>query len=99
MVEQTHAHALGLTAVTDDQLRTLLRGLHRKTLPCPLSFTDLTGHGLQDVGSPLLNHLRGLSEEAVRAVLVAVLAERRMAAKEREVLLERLSNAIGDASH
>ena len=99
MVEQTHAHAMGLTAVTDDQLRTLLRGLYRKTLPCPLSFTDLTGHGLQDVGSPLLNHLRGLSEEAVRAVLVAVLAERRMAAKEREVLLERLSDAVGEASH
>ncbi|MEM6996368.1 MAG: hypothetical protein AAF721_38025 [Myxococcota bacterium] len=82
MVQKTHADALGLTAVIDERLRTLLRGLHRETLPCPLTIAGLTSHGLQDVAGPVLNHMRGLPHEAVRAVVVAVLAERRMAAEE-----------------
>lgn len=86
MVASTHAGAIGLTALTDDQLRTLLQGLHRQTLPCPLTIANLAGHGLQDVAGPVLNHMRGLAQPAVRAVVVAVLAERDMADKEREAL-------------
>jgi len=82
MVQTTHAGALGLTAVDDEQLRKLLRGLYSKTLPCPLTIAFLTGHGLQDVAGPLLNHMRGLSHDAVHAVVVAVLAEREMAARD-----------------
>ena len=73
---RTHHDALGLTAVSTAQLQTLLRGLVRDTLPCPLSIHTLAGHGLQDVAGPLLSHLRNLEAPAVRAVVVAVLAER-----------------------
>ena len=74
---RTHHDALGLTAVSTEQLEVLFRGLVRKTLPCPLTIHTLAGHGLQDVAGPILNHLRNLDEPAVRAVVVAVLAERR----------------------
>ncbi|MBL4684630.1 MAG: hypothetical protein JKY37_08590 [Nannocystaceae bacterium] len=96
MVNKMHAGALGLTAVIDDRLRTLLRSLYRESLPCPLTIAGLTTHGLQDAAGPLLNHLRGLELPAVRAVVVAVMAEREMAAKERNALLEHLA-AGGEA--
>ena len=81
---RTHAHALGLTAVSTEQLRTALRGLHRQTLACPLTVVGLTAHGLQDVAGPLLGHLRGLEAGGVRAVVVAVLADRQEMEQERE---------------
>lgn len=65
-----------LTTVGAEQLRTLLRGVHRGTLECPLSPAGLAGHGLQDQSGPILGHLRGLDAAGVRAVVVAVLAER-----------------------
>lgn len=71
-----HAGTLGLTAVVDERLRALLTGLHRETLACPLTIVGLTCHGLQDCAGPLLGHLRGLDAAGVRAVVVAVLAER-----------------------
>ncbi len=93
MVEKRHADALGLSAVIDDRLRTMLRALHHDTLPCPLTISGLTSHGLQDVAGPLLNHMRGLSHEGVRAVVVAVLAERQVAARERAELLDSLGHS------
>lgn len=72
----------GLVGVSTERLRTLLRGLHRETLPCPLTPVGLATHGLQDDANSILNHLRGLERAAVHAVVVAALAER-MAAEER----------------
>ena len=63
--------------VDTDALATALRSLHRGELECPLTIPGLTRVGLQYVAPDLLHALRGLDEDAVRAVLVAVLAERR----------------------
>ena len=67
---------LGLRGVRTVDLERLLRAVHRGELPCPITPKNLAIAGLlrlqDDVG-----HLRGLDEAAVRAVLVAVLAERR----------------------
>lgn len=70
------ASEFALTTVGEEQLRTLLRGVHKGTLECPLSPAGLAGHGLQDASGAILGHLRGLDGVAVRAVVVAVLAER-----------------------
>lgn len=67
---------LGLVQVSTEQLRRLLRGVHRETLPCPLTPAGLAGHGLQDPSGLLLGHMRGLDRAGVHAVVVAVLAER-----------------------
>jgi hypothetical protein len=67
---------IGLVQVTTEQLRTLLRGLHRETLDCPLTPAGLAGHGLQDATGAILGHMRDLDRAGVRAVVVAVLAER-----------------------
>ncbi len=69
---------LGLSTVATEHLLTLLRGVFKETIPCPLTPAGLASHGLQDVSGPLLAHLRGLSTAAVHAVLVAVIAERRV---------------------
>lgn len=71
---------LGLVAVSTERLEVLLRGLHRETLPCPLTPAMLAGHGLQDDTATLLATLRGLDRAGVHAVVVAVLAERLAAA-------------------
>lgn len=68
---------LGLTDVSTADLEVALRTLHRGQLECPLSIEGLTRVGLQHTATDLLEHLRGLEEPGVRAVLVAVLAERR----------------------
>jgi hypothetical protein len=68
--------AHGLTEVSTAELRTLLRAVHRAEARCPLDLPELARHGLQHVAEPLLATLRGLDATAVRAVLVAVIAER-----------------------
>lgn len=73
---------LGLVPVDDSALRTLLKALYRGDIAPPLTLPDLTRVGLQYCASELLHHLRNLDDAAIRAVLVAVLAERR-AAQER----------------
>ena len=65
-----------LTGVTDEQLRTALRMLHRGELEAPLTIVGLTRIGLQNCANDFLDHLRGVNTAGVRAVLVAVLAER-----------------------
>jgi hypothetical protein len=67
---------LGLVQVSTEQLRTLLRGIHRETLDCPLTPAGLAGHGLQEATGAILGHMRALDRAGVRAVVVAVLAER-----------------------
>ena len=68
---------LGLSAVSEAALTTLLRAVYRGELSCPLTLPDLTRHGLQYCASDLQAALRGLDERAVSAVLICVIAERR----------------------
>lgn len=65
----------GLTRLTSEHLRTLYRHVYRGTLACPFQRRDLLSLGLNpqaEEGESLF----GLSEPAVRAVILAVLAER-----------------------
>jgi hypothetical protein len=73
----------GLVAVGTEPLERLLRAVHRRETLVPVSPGSLAALGLQDWSESLLGCLRGLDEPAVRAVLVAVLAERHAAASER----------------
>jgi hypothetical protein len=68
--------AVGLTQVDTVDLKRALKALHHGDLPCPLTIADLTRVGLQHCAHDLLETLRSLDRDAVRAVLVAVLAER-----------------------
>ncbi len=68
-----------LVPLEDDSLKVLLRCLYRGDLSAPLDLPGLTRVGLQYCAEELLHHLRGLDQLAVRAVVVAVLAERRAA--------------------
>ena len=65
----------GLKDLSTDLLKTLLRLIHRKQLPCPFQKSTLMSMGLNEAA----DHgavLCGLEEQAVRAILVCVLAER-----------------------
>lgn len=68
--------AQGLTTITSEDLKKALAALHRGQLSFPLTVETLTCVGLQHAANDLLEILRGLDERAVRAVLVAVIAER-----------------------
>ena len=68
---------IGLTGVPTHLLERAFRTLVRGELSAPIDINGLACVGLQDVAPELLNSLRGLDERAVRAVLVAVIAERR----------------------
>lgn len=74
--------ALGLTEVSTDDLRKLLRALHRGDVTCPLTPVGLTCIGLQDAVGDLLAQMRGLERAAVHAVVVAVIAERERASSD-----------------
>ena len=67
----------GLTGVDTQALLTLLRAVHRGDVHGPLGVEDLARVGLQYTAEELLAHLRGLEDAALRAILVAVIAERR----------------------
>jgi hypothetical protein len=75
-------YSAGLTEVGTDDLKRAFLMLHKGDLDLPVSPWGLARVGLQHVQGPLLNLLRDLDGAGVRAVLVAVLAER----KAREVL-------------
>ncbi len=68
--------ATGLTQITTQDLKKALSALHQGELKCPLHIHDLTRVGLQHCSNALLDALRGLDDKGVRAVLVAVIAER-----------------------
>lgn len=67
---------LALRQVSTDALKTLLRHVHHGTIELPLAPIPLAAIGLQEQAERLLGAMRGLDAAAVRAVLVAVLAER-----------------------
>ncbi len=71
----------GLTAVSAEALRTLLRHVHRGEVAVPLTISELTRTGLQYCALELLAQLRMLDRAGVVAVLTAVLAEREAVAR------------------
>lgn len=70
----------GLTKVPDAELETLLRWVHRGIVRYPVRRSDFLSSGLPYL-SEYGDVLQGLDEAGTRAVLVAVIAERRRAAK------------------
>lgn len=71
---------IGLTKVPDAELETLLRWIHRGEQRLPIRRSDFLASGLPYL-SEYGDLLQGLDEPGARAVLVAVLAERRKAAR------------------
>lgn len=67
---------VGLSHMPTEALKRLLRHLHRGELVCPLTAERIAVIGFQYKHAELMDTFRGLSAEAVRAVLVCVLAER-----------------------
>lgn len=72
---------MALTGVPTPELEQMLALVHRGQLDLPLTPVGVACVGLQHRSEELMQTLRGLDEPGVRAVLVAVLAERR--ARER----------------
>lgn len=70
----------GLTHVSTDHLRLMLARIHRGQLACPVTHATLVVAGLPQLVDKV-DFLKGLDEAAVRAVLVAVIAERRATEK------------------
>ncbi|MBZ0121462.1 MAG: hypothetical protein K8H88_30985 [Sandaracinaceae bacterium] len=68
--------SLGLTHLATTDLENLLRALHRGQLTCPIGPRELTAAGLAYL-QDRVEALKGLDQSAVRAVLVAVIAERK----------------------
>ena len=67
---------IGLSEVSTADLKTLLRQVHRAEVTTPLNVTELARVGLQHRAIELLAHLRGLDSTAIKAVVIAVIAER-----------------------
>ena len=65
----------GLSQISTNDLKELLRAVHRGELSCPISRKGLASTNFLRLGDDL-GHLRGLDSRGVTAVLVAVLAER-----------------------
>jgi hypothetical protein len=89
---------LGLIPVATADLETLLRSLHRGYLSGPLSVPDLTRVGLQHCANPIMAHCRGLEPPAVRAVVVAALAERARAHESASANDELIPGHVESAS-
>lgn len=70
----------GLTTVGDEDLVRLFRAVHRGELPCPIDPIGLATTGLLRL-SDELGLLHGLEAPAVKAVLIAVIAERQARAQ------------------
>ena len=80
--------AAGLTEVRTDDLKKLLRLAHRGEPNYPLTAIELARLGLQHCAPPMLATLRGLEEDAVKALLVAVIAERLPSNRENAIRRE-----------
>jgi uncharacterized cupin superfamily protein len=91
-------NTLAMTDLPTDDLKQLLRHVHRGELPCPITADTLACVGLQFRGEPILSSLRGLDEPAVRAVLICVLAERKAAeeTQKRKLPTHRHPNVVND---
>jgi hypothetical protein len=70
----------GLTQVSTSDLTSVLRALVRDEIRAPVTPLELAKVGLLRLQDEL-GYLRGLSSEATRAVLIAVIAERRRASR------------------
>jgi hypothetical protein len=66
----------GLTSLTTEQLKKLLKHLHDGSLGLPLTAHSIACVGFQFRHQELTGAMRGLDEAGVRAVLVCVIAER-----------------------
>jgi len=66
----------GLTSLTTEHLKKLLKYLHAGSLKLPLTAHSIAAAGFQFRHHELMDALRGLDTPAVRAVLVCVIAER-----------------------
>ena len=73
--------AAGLTELTEAELKKLLRHVYREELPCPVSADTLACVGFQSRQEWISAAVGGLDAAGVKAVLVAVIAERRKAAE------------------
>jgi quercetin dioxygenase-like cupin family protein len=73
--------AAGLTELTEDELKKLLRHIYREELPCPVTADTLACVGFQSRHEWISAALGGLDAAGVQKVLVAVIAERRKAAE------------------
>lgn len=70
------AYGKALTERSNEELENMLRRLHQGVLPTPLTTQGLHAAGLSYLMDKV-DFLVGLDEPGLRAVLVAVLAERR----------------------
>jgi hypothetical protein len=67
--------ARGLTRVSTEDLKAVLRRVHDGSLECPITHPRLVVAGMSKLIDDL-GHLNGLDARSVQAVLVAVIAER-----------------------
>jgi hypothetical protein len=74
---------VGLTQLGLADLEHLLRAVHRETLRCPIDQQSLHVAGLSYLVDRV-DFLKGLDERAVRAVLIAVIAERKREQKKEQ---------------
>ena len=72
------AYGKALTALSDRDLENILRRVHKAELPLPVTTHSLHAAGLSYLVDKV-DFLLGFEEQALRAVLVAVFAERREA--------------------
>ena len=70
------SEVLGLTRLTTEQLKDLLRFVYREELTCPITPAQLAPLGFQGESESIMNTMRNLDAHATRAVLIAVIAER-----------------------
>lgn len=84
--------AVGLTEVRTDDLKKLLKLVHKGEPNYPLNAQELARMGLQHCAEPMLSMLRGLDGHAVKALMVAVIAER-LPANKNHVIRRQLSDA------
>lgn len=68
--------AYGVTELTTRELELILRAVHHGELVCPFDRQRLAEGGFIHLGDKI-DFLSGKSEETVKAVVIAALAERR----------------------
>ncbi len=81
--------ATGLTSINTDDLRKALASVHRGELVCPPTIENFARVGLQHCANDFLEMLRTVDTAGVRAVLVSVIAERRVAEKRAQDDVQR----------
>lgn len=67
----------GLTGLSTKELKKLLSHIYQNELECPINVERIARVGFQYKQEELTAALRGLDKEAIRCVLVCILAERK----------------------